>query len=373
MNKLAGYLRKGQATFADLAGQLNAATQLSGIVPVANGGKDTQPLTNYGGMNFNGSTTYLDGNALTGIADSKVGTIFLVVRFANAASANEYIIGSTGEALAVLRLSTGGIRIVAENAAGTGIMQLNAATGIASAAGTYIIAASWDLAVPGSGSLYVNGVSSLTATTYTDDTIDYTVAEYAVGARSIGSSLLSGDIYVVWFDPTARMDFSAASNLRKFFDINRVLNFLGTNGELPTGTPPALFLGYSMSDNWDKNKGLFTATSFTRNGAIADVTTPIQGQYGGRSGQTNTATGTTGAQTINRRAGTVNFAAGASTLVVTNNLVRSDSIVVATMMTNDATALGVKSVEVSSSGGSFTIRLGAAATGETKVGFWIVG
>jgi len=84
---------------------------------------------------------------------------------------------------------------------------------------------------------------------------------------------------------------------------------------------------------------------------------------------TNTATGTTGAQTINRPTGTVNFAAGTTSLTVTNNLCQTTSIVMAVVRTNDATAV-VKNVVPAS--GSFTINLTAAATAETSVGFWII-
>ncbi len=84
---------------------------------------------------------------------------------------------------------------------------------------------------------------------------------------------------------------------------------------------------------------------------------------------TNTATGTTGAQTINRPSGTVNFAAGATSLVVTNSLCTTSSIVLPVIRTNDATAT-IKNVVPAA--GSFTINLNAAATAETSVGFFII-
>ena len=84
---------------------------------------------------------------------------------------------------------------------------------------------------------------------------------------------------------------------------------------------------------------------------------------------TNTTAGTTGAQTINRPSGTVNFGIGASALVVTNSLCTTSSIVFATVRTNDATAY-IKNVVPAA--GSFTINLGAAATAETSVGFFII-
>lgn len=81
---------------------------------------------------------------------------------------------------------------------------------------------------------------------------------------------------------------------------------------------------------------------------------------------TVTAGGTTGAQTINKASGTVNFAAAATSLVVTNSLVTANSIVLCVVRTNDATAT-IKNVVPTS--GSFTITLNAAATAETSVGF----
>ena len=85
-------------------------------------------------------------------------------------------------------------------------------------------------------------------------------------------------------------------------------------------------------------------------------------------GKTVTAGGTTGAQTINKTVGTVNFAAAATSLVVTNNLVTTSSIITATVGTNDTT---MKSVAVVAAAGSFTLHANAAATAETRVNFHV--
>lgn len=79
--------------------------------------------------------------------------------------------------------------------------------------------------------------------------------------------------------------------------------------------------------------------------------------------RTITAGGTTGNQTINKPAGCVNFAGGASTLTVTNSLSTTSSIIWGTVSTNDATAT-LKNIAPGA--GSFVITLTAAATGETK-------
>jgi hypothetical protein len=85
--------------------------------------------------------------------------------------------------------------------------------------------------------------------------------------------------------------------------------------------------------------------------------------------RTVTAGGTTGAQTINRPYGSVNFAAAATSLVVTNSLVSTSSVIVATVATNDTT---MKTVLAVAGSGSFTLHANAAATAETRVNFLVL-
>ena len=85
--------------------------------------------------------------------------------------------------------------------------------------------------------------------------------------------------------------------------------------------------------------------------------------------KTVTAGGTTGAQTISKNAGTVNFAAAATSLVVTNTLVTTSSIIICTVGTNDTT---MKSASAVAGSGSFTIHSNAAATAETRVNFIVI-
>ena len=85
--------------------------------------------------------------------------------------------------------------------------------------------------------------------------------------------------------------------------------------------------------------------------------------------KTVTAAGTTTPQTINKNAGAVNFAAADASKVVTNSLVTANSIIVATVATNDST---MKSVQVVAAAGSFTLYANAAATAETRVNFLVI-
>ena len=84
---------------------------------------------------------------------------------------------------------------------------------------------------------------------------------------------------------------------------------------------------------------------------------------------TYTAPATTGAQVINKVSGSVNFAAAATSLVVTNSLVTTNSIVICQIATNDAT---FKSPIVVKSAGSFTIYPSSPPTAETRVDFFVI-
>lgn len=83
-------------------------------------------------------------------------------------------------------------------------------------------------------------------------------------------------------------------------------------------------------------------------------------------GKTVVAAGNTGAQTINKSTGQVRFAAAATTLVVTNSLCTTSSIIQLTFASTDATAAGLSYVAAA---GSFTISLTAAPTAECAVNF----
>jgi len=149
----------------------------------------------------------------------------------------------------------------------------------------------------------------------------------------------------------------------------------------PTSSPADLFQLYSL----DWNGGGTAAPHFrtedgtiwrlggtalsTSANAVANLGTAAESFIQLFLDQTLTATGTTGNQTINKSAGSVNFAAAATTLTVTCNKCTANSIVICTVLTNDTTAT-VKNVVPAA--GSFVITLGAAATAETRVGFWVL-
>lgn len=157
--------------------------------------------------------------------------------------------------------------------------------------------------------------------------------------------------------------------------------FSGYNG---SGFGNAAAILSDTTENWSGSargaKLVFATTAngtttrtdrvFIQNSGLLEATAGLYVSGGDiQADKTITAGGTTGAQTINKNAGSVNFAASASSLVVTNSRVTTSSVIIATVATNDST---MKSVAVVAGAGSFTIHANAAATAETRVNFFIV-
>lgn len=123
-----------------------------------------------------------------------------------------------------------------------------------------------------------------------------------------------------------------------------------------------LSVGYEASNN-----GMTFYRAAAGSGNTLSTFFSIDGTTGAMTLQkTITAAGTAGAQTINRPSGSVNLAAGATSLVVTNSLCTANSVIVGMIATNDATANGLRIV---AGAGSFTIHMLVAPTAETRVNF----
>lgn len=135
------------------------------------------------------------------------------------------------------------------------------------------------------------------------------------------------------------------------------INFSSNVGKVGT----VVGSGGGTTRDWDLIRGAVSHATIGSTGVSVNTNLSLT--------KTITPAGTTGAQSINTQTGTVNFAAGATSLVVTNSLVTTSSIILPVLRTNDASAL-IDSIVPAS--GSFTIYLSSAATAETSVGFVVL-
>ena len=212
--------------------------------------------------------------------------------------------------------------------------------------------------------------------------------------RNTGASLSTK----MTLDPSGNVGIGTASPSGKFhivdavgsFDADNLIRFETTAGTIGPSMRFKAYAGgdYLMTATGTGNGGgaghfrIYDMTGYATRFFIQATTgnvgigtdSPTKSLTIGNSGSfgidaTNTTAGTTGARTINKAAGTVNFAAGATSITVTNSLVSTESLIFPVIRSNDPTAI-IRNVVASA--GSFTITLNAAATVETSVGFLLI-
>ena len=239
---------------------------LNGVV-ARSGRGPSQFNAPYSGLN--GSTQYLSRTSLTGISDGKQVTL----AFCSYGAINYvFTLGSaeTFNRFRVLIVSTQ-VYVTGWNTAGTMILNLQGdiQSGYDFTSRNAVVVISLDLSDAGKRFVYVNGsTTTLAASAYTNDNIDFTTANYFVGRDvASGTNASAGRLGNVFFD-TKYIDLSVPANLAKFVTgtgIDAKPVDLGANGEKPFGTPPLIYLPM-YGNNAGKNYG--TGGDFTVNGGV---------------------------------------------------------------------------------------------------------
>jgi hypothetical protein len=207
------------------------------------------------GVDFDGTNDYLSRSSdLVGNTDSKTftfscwvyGTVNKQIVFGqrDGSTANEINLGSSGN-------------IEFENSAGTRILRAQF-TGIPTNTWGHVVC-SIDMANTSNRSVYVNDEAvSVTWTTYTNDTIDFTTPEwklaYEIGTNSPQELRLAG----VYLDHTYR-DLSVEANRRDFIDADGLYVTPPTSG----------IISVPMDDPDDVGRNDGTGGDFTLNGTVA--------------------------------------------------------------------------------------------------------
>lgn len=215
----------------------------------------------------------------------------------------------------------------------------------------------------GSNNTAVGASSSRLLTTGSSNTAIGKDAQYSLTTGSFSTAIGLNAQYAL---STGSNNSSIGSNAQRYL----------ANGSSPaTIADNSVYIGASTKQSADSvtNENVFgyNATGIGSNSCVIGSSAVTKCQIFGDLilDKTVTAAGTTGAQTINKTVGSVNFAAGATSLVVTNNRVTTASVIVATVATNDSTMNSVTAVAAS---GSFTITANVAATAETRVNFIVI-
>lgn len=225
---------------------------------------------------FDGSSYLRRGADLTGNVDSKKGTLSFWFKSTVAAATAQGLLTNTGNKVAIQILNSGVLRVFLRNAAATNILQLHSTTLVNGDGLWHHVVASWDLAA-GIGELYLDGVDDqdLGAQVLVDDTIDYTQTDWVIGASVAGTTIFTGEMGQLHFDPTVNVDITDANVLANYIKAsNSKPTDLEQDGSGPTGSIPILFL-HSNIDNILENFG--TGGDFvTETGDVTvGLTTPV--------------------------------------------------------------------------------------------------
>ena len=129
-------------------------------------------------------------------------------------------------------------------------------------------------------------------------------------------------------------------------------------------------LAITMSPTGTGTVTIAPATAGSINNMSIGATTPASGKFSSLAASFTDSSGTPGNVTNNSPRGLVAIAAAATAVTVTNSLVTATSLVLCQLQTADGTLTNINSVVPSA--GAFTVTGNAAATGITKVAFFVV-
>jgi hypothetical protein len=166
----------------------------------------------------------------------------------------ETIQNVSGGVLSIVLKTAGNNRIdiIGQNAAGTNILNIESSVGLVMNRWNHVLF-SFDMSNSARRHIYINGESALgTVTTWTDDLFDFTVDEVLVGGAA--SPLRPAYLSEFWLDIGTYIDISVEYNRRKFIDAAGNPMILGTNGSVPTGSVPDIYLTGDTA-SWHLNKG----------------------------------------------------------------------------------------------------------------------
>ena len=116
------------------------------------------------------------------------------------------------------------------------------------------VLASFNAGVP---YLYINNVNVLVDNHSIDGQIDFANGAINIGANTSGTQKMANDLAEFWYFPNVSLDLSVAANRAKFSEDGKPIS-LGTDGSLPTGTAPAVYLHQDTGEapaNFKDNKG----------------------------------------------------------------------------------------------------------------------
>lgn len=200
---------------------------------------------------FDGSSDSLRKNTqLTGIADSKVGTFSCWIKPEGGDGTQRslfelYVSEGSGSRVRIYLNTSNKLRVGLYNSITSDICTQISTGTIVAASGWRHICMDWNLAAGATGfDLYIDdALAAMDIDSITNDTINYAAATYAyIGGVADINWLFNGCISDLYFNPTTRIGVATEATRRKFIGpLGEQVN-LGSDGSIPTGTAPIVYM-----------------------------------------------------------------------------------------------------------------------------------
>ncbi len=227
-------------------------------------------------VSFDGTKDYLSRAALSGVSDGPSGTISMWIRIIGNDTASLQSIFDQGALFRILRYGSAvtptnlrkKLLIIFQASGPTSRISYTSGFELNLNVWNHVLI-SWNTA---SGiEVYINdALDTPVSSSVRAGNINYDFA-MVIGATTGLVGRLAADMAEIWMDLTTKIDFTVEANRRKFITGSGRPARLGANGELPTGSSPALYLKGPAS-NWGTNSG--TGGNFTVTGSFTDATPP---------------------------------------------------------------------------------------------------
>ena len=232
---------------------------------------------------FDGTNDWMTkSSSITGIADGKKGVLSFWFRIDGSDGSELTVFGGINtaatERISCFRTTGNKWQLECQNSSGTNILRLNSSLSYTASATWHHFLASWDLSTVGARYIYIDDAADLSVATFTDDTIDYDMANplWLVGAITSGGAFkFDGCLAELYFDAANFLDLSVTSNRRNFISANLKPVFLGVDGSLPTATTPSVYQHLGKGEtvsNFATNRsgnGNFTITGTLTTGSTS--------------------------------------------------------------------------------------------------------
>lgn len=207
--------------------------------------------------NINGSCRLARGAQLTGATNSILGTFVVWLRLdingdgvqSHIFSPASALAGTTARGLRLRKDAGNTFTVLGTDAGSTTVLSVSTTTTYTGSSTWLCIMGSFDLSNSSKRHLYINDVNKLqTITTYTNTAIGNQQPDFGVGDLPGGTTPFFGRMAELWYAPGVYIDFSVEENRRMFITGNLDPTYLGSNGELPTGTSPLVYLRLLSTD-----------------------------------------------------------------------------------------------------------------------------